>query len=277
VPGPKRLYHRAKDAAGNWGAIAITDFSTSLPAGFDFESAGADDFTAGALVNTGVIAIPGKPRYLYMLMLQETWAQHMAQYTPRTMRAKELAGQAIHSKPGAAEASYERTYDAGKIIATANLQFSRQTEWRHGTGTLTPILLHKLAAGDPWTQITNTWAAQISNFRYFGIRINAAASPVGAKLIVQSLSYQLSTQIADEAGSITCFASDALGTLYECKKPFIDITSVQVTTSADGTWATYTSDDTVNPPVVRIKIWRIVAGSEVRQNGTVSFNVKGLI
>jgi hypothetical protein len=175
--------------------------------------------------------------------------------------------------PPTTTASYVETFDAGAIIPTAQINTTVVSEAYQGSPGVTWSVAFS-ADNSTWSSEDSTGSFIATDARYIRLTINATGDGNDIARII-SASLQLSIQEQTESGTVVCSSGDSGGTAITFAKDWLDISAITATvygTSSHKVVINFT--DVANPSPPQFLIFN---DSGVRQNGTVSYTIRGVV
>jgi hypothetical protein len=266
TPGTITYWVVAQDSAKNLSAPGSTSVQVSGDDFTLFNDFDAQPSFGGAITN-------GRLSGSALLLLIDndmTWATYAAQYT--TPQSRHNAGN-IYFLPTSNTASYVETFDAGVIIPTTQINTTVVSDAYQGS----PGVTWSIAYSDD----NSTWSSEDSSgsivgedVRYVRLTINATGDGNDIARIL-SASVQLSIQEQSESGTVVCSSGDSGGTAITFAKNWLDITSITATVYGTSSHKVVVNfSDVPNPSAPQFLIFN---DSGTRQNGTVSYQIRGIV
>lgn len=179
--------------------------------------------------------------------ITESFEEHFTTRTWSTPEDQVNAGYPIFIQPSETTGYYEEVFDFGVALASSRVSLLYTGRVVAGTPSIIPKISLSL---DNSTYVDYNGVTDVFglNFRYVKVRITVNSSPVNIGLYeINSLSVRLDAKIKDDTGNVSALSTDALGTIVNFNKEFIDIQSVVV--SPSGTTpvsAVYDIKDTIS-------------------------------
>lgn len=185
------------------------------------------------------------------------------------------AGYPYYLEPTPSSATYQETIDCGTILAGTKVIITPTSEIITGS-VLLSCVLETSADGSTWTSLGSLWSAYATNFRY--VRFTITATPDGGSndlLRLVSVRVRLDTKLRNDAGMVTCSASDSGGTDVTFAVAFVDVQSITVTPAAggDAKYALYDFTDVPNPTGFKALLYDANGN---RVDGSASWAAKGV-
>lgn len=218
----------AVDTDGNQSApISLTTQVAEPP---DFEFFG--EFTANFATGTKVNAAVEDGSVVMPLKTTETWQQHFQTNSWTTPQNQIDAGYPIYAQPANSVAGYyEEVFDYGTTLSSSKITVSVT-----GTNVGSPDVVVSIAISNDAVNYTNyagTTSIFATNFRYVKVRVTATASPTTELYRLTAVDVRLDAKKKNDSFGINAVSTDALGTVANFTKEFIDVQSI--TASAQGT------------------------------------------
>jgi hypothetical protein len=204
----------------------------------------------------------------------ETWEQHFTSRSWTTPQNQIDSGYPRYIQPTAGTGTYRETFDFGTVLASSKVTVNVQGTNISGS----PAVSCKIDLSDDnatWAENEGVFEVFGSNFRYARVTITVTGGDITIYRL-NSLTCEAAAKLKNDAGFTSCSALDALGTVANFTKDFIDVTSVTVTPS--GTTpitAVYNYQDAVlsgtysiasNVATVNVTGHELVVGQKVRLN-----------
>lgn len=266
TPGTITYWVVAVDTAGNESAPGSTSVQVS---GDDFTL--FNDFDAqpsfGGTITNGRVS---DSALLLLIDNAMTWSTYAGQHA--SLQARHNAGN-IYFLPTSNTASYVEIFDAGVIIPTTQINTTVASEAYQGAPGVTWSIAYS-DGGVTWSSEDSSGSVIAEDVRYVRLTINATGDGNDIARII-SASIQLSIQEQSESGTVVCSSGDSGGTAITFAKNWLDITSITATvygTSSHKVVVNFT--DEPNPDEPQFLIFN---DSGVRQNGTVSYQIRGIV
>lgn len=161
----------------------------------------------------------------------ETFDQHFATRGWASPQAQVNAGFPIFIQPTTSTGFYEQVFDYGQPLASSRVLLNIV-----GTAVAgNPIVVPKISLSlDNSTYIDYNGAMDVFglNFRFVKIRITVTSQPANIGLFeIAQLSVRLDAKLKNDAGGVSAVSTDALGTIVNFSKEFIDVQSITVSPS----------------------------------------------
>lgn len=172
--------------------------------------------------------------------ITETFENHFSTRSWLSPQAQVDAGYPIYAQPSVESGYYEEVFYFGPVP----LQSSRITVNYIGTNIAgTPIVKNTISVsldGTTYTDYPNVTQIFGTNFRYVKIKIEVTNNPTTSRTnlySVRGLEVVLDAKLKDDVGVVVAYDTDALGTIVNFSKEFIDVQSI--TLAPKGTSAAY--------------------------------------
>jgi len=206
--------------------VSITTL-VSEPPDFVFHGKFNSNFSgtkSSATFDGSVLALP--------INIVETFEQHFTTRGWASPQAQVNAGFPIFIQPTTNSGFYEEVFDFGQPLASSRVLLTYVGEAIAGS----PIVVPKISLSlDNSTYVDYNGVNDVFglNFRYVKIRITVTGVPTNIGLYeIRQLSVRLDAKLKNDAGSVSAVSTDALGTIVNFNKEFIDVQSVTVSPSA---------------------------------------------
>ena len=164
----------------------------------------------------------------------ETFQQHFTTRSWTSPQSQINAGYPIYAQPATTSGYYEEVFDFGQPLASSKVSLSYQGSVVAGSPVVTPTISLSL---DNSTYVDYNGAIDVFglNFRYVKIRITVTNTVLTGLYELTSLVVRLDAKLKNDAGNVSALSTDALGTIVNFNKEFIDVQSI--TLSPSGTTA----------------------------------------
>ena len=206
--------------------VAITTLVNEPP---DFVFNGEFSSTFSAVKSSATIS---DNKLLLPVNTTETWQQHFTTRSWTSPQSQVTAGYPIFIQPATSSGYYEETFDFGVVLSSSRVILNYRGEVVSGN----PVIVSSISLSlDNTTFIDYNGVTNIfgSNFRYVKIKIAATNSVNTGLYLISEISVRCDAKLKNDAGNISCNSSDALGTVVNFNKEFIDVQSI--TASPSGT------------------------------------------
>jgi hypothetical protein len=205
--------------------VSITTL-VSEPADFVFHGEFNSNFSgtkSSATFDGTVLALP--------VNTTETFEQHFTTRSWSTPQDQVNAGFPIFIQPSGGTGFYEEVFDFGQPLASSRVLLNFTGNVIAGS----PVVVTKISLSlDNSTYVDYNGVTDVFglNFRYVKVRITVTeATNVGLYEITQ-LTVRLDAKLKNDAGNVSALSTDALGTIVNFNKEFIDVQSVTLSPSA---------------------------------------------
>ncbi len=263
------------DTAGNYGTPASMVTQVNEPPDYilraDYDSA-LDGTLNNAYFDNGSVVLP--------VNTTETVDDHFTDNSFTNPDNQINAGFPIYIQPTLASGYYQEEIDYGAVLAGSKITVSADLEL-FNSPTVEYKIAYKLAAGDPWTEVT---ASQVyaTNFRYIRITITVTSTGSDDIARINSINIRLDSKLKTITGIITANAGDATGTrvyltddgLSTGNPIFVDVDAIQLTALGTGN-SNVVYNFTDAPYPTYFDVYRFVGNTGVRETGQVSYMVRG--
>ncbi len=213
------------DTEGVESTPASVTTTVSEPPDFVFNG----EFTSG-FTGTKISSAFDGTSLVLPVNITETFEQHFTNRGWLTPQDQIDAGFPIFIQPSENSGYYEEVFDFGQPLVSSRVLISCKDVIISGA----PTEFYTIALSlDNSTYVEYNGVKEIfgTNFRYVKIRINVTSESNLGLHSIENLSVRLDTKIKNDAGNIYANASDALGTIVNFNKEFIDVQSVTVSPS----------------------------------------------
>lgn len=161
----------------------------------------------------------------------ETFEQHFTTRSWNTPQDQVNAGFPIFIQPSGGTGFYEEVFDFGQPLASSRVLLNYNGTVIAGSPVIVPNISLSL---DNSTYVDYNGVTDVFglNFRYVKVRITVTEPSNVGLYEISELTVRLDAKLKNDAGNIAAVSTDALGTIVNFSKEFIDVQSVTVSPSA---------------------------------------------
>lgn len=260
-------------------ASVDTDNNESLPTAISVNVAEPPDFILHGDFTSDFSATKVSARLdddgsVYMpINITETFQQHFDTRSWANPQDQVSAGYPIYIQPTVGTGYYEEVFDFGSVLSSSKISLNYLGTVISGTPVVTPKISISV---DNVTYIDYNGVTEIYaiNFRYVKIRITANETTGTGLYALSYLYVKLDAKLKNDAEKVSAVSTDALGTIVNFGKEFVDVISITLTPSGTTpTTAVYdfldsnlsaTYSITSNVCTVTYTAHGLIAGQDVR-------------
>lgn len=221
--GTYKYYLAVVDTDGNESTPVSIITAVSAPPDFVFLADYLSTFTgtkvsAATDVNNGGLILP--------INTTETFQQHFTTNAWSTPQDQINAGYPVYIQPGAGSAYYEETFDYGTLLTSSKVSLIYSGSIIAGS----PVISTNISISTDnsiWVDYVGVQEIFATSFRYVKVRVSVTGS-ASSIYRLGTLQVKLDSKLQNDAGTVACLGTDALGTIFNFNKEFIDITSITV-------------------------------------------------
>jgi hypothetical protein len=205
--------------------VSVTTL-VSEPPDFVFHGEFSSDFSgtkSSATFDGTVLALP--------VNTTETFAQHFTTRSWNTPQDQVNAGFPIFIQPSGGTGFYEEVFDFGQPLASSRVMLNFTGNVIAGS----PVVVSKISLSlDNSTYVDYNGVTDVFglNFKYVKIRITVTENTNVGLYEIQKLTVRLDAKLKNDAGTTSALSTDALGTIVNFNKEFIDVQSITLSPSA---------------------------------------------
>lgn len=216
-----------------WAATVDTDGNESSPVSLTTQVAQPPNFEFfGSFVSTfdGTKSNAFKEfdGIVMPVNTSQTWATHFTSNSWTTPQNQISAGYPLYIQPTVSSGYYEEVFDYGTILASSRVILNYNGVDVSGSPTTTSDISIS-TDGVSYTTYSGVTSIFATNFRYVKIRINTSITGSTALFKLNYLEVRLDIKKIYDSFILNALSTDALGTVANFGKEFIDVNSINIT------------------------------------------------
>ena len=212
----------AVDTDGNSSTPVSITATVAQPPNFVFNGQFQSTFTGtktNAVVDNGVLVM--------CVNTSETYQSHFTTPGWSTPQDQINAGYSIYIQPGLTTGTYVEVFDYGTVLGSSNITVTPGGATLTGAVTFSQTISVSLD-GVTYTDYVGVTNAFATNFRFVKVTLTATQQSAGSIYTVASLLVTLNSKVINDSGSVSALSTDALGTVVNFNKQFVDVNSITV-------------------------------------------------
>jgi hypothetical protein len=257
------------DLAGNEGPQAdVTLVATGVTDYIFFDSRTSD--LSGTIINGKV----GNNKLIVGVDTAITYENHFTVNAWASPSAQVVGGYPLWLSPTEIIASYEEVFDFGVLISNVIVNLSWLTEIISGS-FLYSLDVRVSDDGISYSTPFTTQSFYTTTVRFVKVKLTFTGNDDHAMLSFSELIVALNVKRENDGGFATGIGSDALGTVVEFNKDFVDVEAITVTpVSTTACFATFEFADLPFPTQFTVKIYD---NAGIRITRDFRWNARGII